>query len=294
MLNSKELAQQQLEQIASQPRKAKQAKPVQQSLAAGIRYNASLQKMLRLVRRDINTMVLPSIKSLETEYTSDGWVDNINVIFNRLFSKWTSPLFKAASEDIAKQFVGGTGRASRAKFESAVKAIGIPVHADSQGLSDYLEASVSSNVDLIESIPVKYLNQVKTITVNNMRAGMRPSGIAKQIQEQFGVEKKRAKFIARDQTAKINGDISERRQTSAGFEYFKWHDVDDSRVRNSHESIANRVTKYGVGVYRWDDLPRNERGEQVKPGSDFSCRCVGSPQSNRQVKEFQEKNRGKS
>ena len=124
----------------------------------------------------------------------------------------------------------------------------------------YLEASVYDNTQLIKSIPDIYLDRVESIIMTNIRAGNRSSAIAKQLTEQFGIESRRAKFIARDQTEKINGDLNAKRQTSVGFEYFQWVTSKDQRVRDKHREIANKVTAYGKGVYRWDNPPIGENG----------------------------------
>ena len=94
---------------------------------------------------------------------------------------------------------------------------------------------------------------------------------------------KRAKLIARDQTAKIAGNLNERRQRSVGFVYFRWLDSGDSRVRDRHEDIADKVTAYGKGVYRWNHPPLNEKGEEILPGQDYQCRCTAVPVSQVEV-----------
>lgn len=73
-------------------------------------------------------------------------------------------------------------------------------------------------------------------------------------------------MIARDQTAKVNGDLASRRQRAVGINYFQWIDSDDERVRSRHESIANRLTAYGKGIYRWDNPPLSDRGVPIIPG----------------------------
>jgi len=121
------------------------------------------------------------------------------------------------------------------------------------------------------------------MVTSNMRSGVRSSQIAKQLAEKYGVTKARAKFIARDQTAKINGDITKLRQQQAGFEFFQWVDSDDVRVRDRHEAIANADVGYGPGVYRWDDLPLSDSGQRISPGQDFQCRCTAKPMTRKMV-----------
>jgi SPP1 gp7 family putative phage head morphogenesis protein len=110
-----------------------------------------------------------------------------------------------------------------------------------------------------------------------MRIGLRPSEIAKSLTEKYGIAQRHAKFIARDQAAKVNGEITKQRQLDAGFVAFRWLDADDSRVRHRHREIANADIGMGKGVYLWSDLPMGEEGVPIQPGSTYNCRCVSRP-----------------
>ncbi|WP_289281556.1 phage minor head protein, partial [Methylophaga sp. UBA5088] len=132
----------------------------------------------------------------------------------------------------------------------------------------------------------QYLNNVANTVLTGMRNGVLARDIAKQLSDDYGVTQRRARFIARDQTAKVNGEIDKRRQVDAGFEYFQWLDSDDERVRHKHRLIADKKTKYGKGVYRWDDLPKNDKGETIQPGSDFGCRCTARAKTTESVEKY--------
>lgn len=282
MTTSKELLEQQLNQAV----KRKKPKGVEPALAVGISYNADLQRIVREVAKDINSQLMPLIRSIEPQYTGDSvpintrdtWVDVLTGALTLLKGKWSSQAFKDLSNRIARSFVRTADQVNEKRFD-----IGIDVFTGSQSLNDYLDASVFDNVQLIQSIPDQYLKQVESIVMTNVRAGGRPAAIAKQLTKQFGITEKRAKFIARDQTAKINGDLNMKRQQNVGFEYFQWIDSDDSRVRDRHEDIANKVTAYGKGIYRWDNPPLSAQGTPIIPGQDYQCRCIPRPVSNAEV-----------
>jgi SPP1 gp7 family putative phage head morphogenesis protein len=282
MATSKELLEQQLNQAT----KRKKPNGVEQALAVGISYNADLQRIVREVRKDINNQLMILIRDLEPQYTSDGacqytvdtWVDVLTGALTLLKDKWSSQAFKDLSTRIANKFVRTANQTNENRFD-----IGIDVFTGSQALNDYLDASVFDNVSLIQSIPDQYLKQVESIVMTNVRAGGRPAAIAKQLTKQFDITEKRAKFIARDQTAKINGDLNMKRQQNVGFEYFQWITSEDSRVRDRHDDISDKVTAYGKGVYRWDNPPLSDRGTPIIPGQDFQCRCIARPVSNAEV-----------
>lgn len=257
----------------------------------GIQYNAKLQRLVKQVKESISKEIMPLVRQLAPEYTqdavvtTDAWSDLIINAISTLVSRWSSPMVQAAGARIAGEFVQSSLKKSERDLK---KSAGIDVYSGNSVMQDYLKASAQQNAQLIKSIPAKYLEEVQTLVMANMRSGMRPGYIEKALQEQFGVTQRRAKMIARDQTSKIQGELAEKQQKSAGFEYFRWRDSDDQRVRHRHHEIANKITAYGKGVYRWDNLPLSDKGVPIKPGSDYSCRCIAEPVSAREVKANQD------
>ena len=311
--SSKELAQEQLEEIANQPKKVKQAKPVQPDKQAARTYNAQLQKLVKAIRKDINEKIIPLIRNLEPQYIGDSitkhkledgkiiayetidsstvndvWPDEIMALFAQLKTKWASPAFMGASKDVASIFVKSMNVQNNRRFARSVKSIGVTgvdIFGDSPKLQDLLNASIADNARLITTIPEQYLNQVQSIVMSNMRSGLRPSAITKQLSEQFGITKRRAALIARDQTSKANGELSKQRQEDTGFKYFKWQTSENIRVRDSHDDISDEDIGFGKGVYKWDNPPKNDKGVSIIPGSEINCICVAIPVTNRQVAE---------
>lgn len=282
MTTSAELLEQQLNQAT----KRRKPKPIAPALSVGISYNADLQRIVREVSKDINTQLMPLVRNLAPQYTGDSvsvntidtWVDVLTGALQLIKDKWSSQAFRDLANRLSNQFVRTADQVNEKRFD-----IGVDVFTGSQELNDYLDVSVFDNTRLIMSIPDQYLTQVESIVMTNVRAGGRPAAIAKQLTKQFSVTEGRARMIARDQTAKINGDLSSKRQQNVGFEYFQWIDSDDERVRDRHENIADKVTAYGKGIYRWDNPPLSDRGTPIIPGQDFQCRCIARPVSNAEV-----------
>lgn len=257
----------------------------------GIQYNAKLQRLVKQIKADIAKEVMPLVRQLAPEYTqdavatTDAWSDLIASAMSFLFSKWQNERVSAGASRIAGEFVQSSLKKSERDLK---KSAGIDVFSGNSTLQDYLKASAQQNTQLIKSIPTKYLEEVQTLVMANMRSGMRPGYIEKALQEQFGVTQRRAKMIARDQTSKIQGELNRKQQQGAGFTHFRWLTSHDSRVRHDHDVFEHRVTKYGKGVYLWSDLPL-EKGVPVSPGSPINCRCTAIPVSEREVKANQDK-----
>ncbi|AUR99172.1 head morphogenesis domain protein [Vibrio phage 1.263.B._10N.286.51.B1] len=274
-ITSEELLQQQLADISEQ--QAAKSKPIELPKAIGISYNAELQRMVRRIKKDIDQSIKPQVKDLEFEYTADSWADVIEVSLAALRQRWSSEIFNRFAERMASKFVQAVNVQNQQQFQNQYKSFGINIYAGNQAVSDYLDATVKDNVRLIKSIPDQYLTQVEAIVLGNMRAGMRPSAINKQLQDQFGVTERRARVISRDQVSKASNGLAKKRMESSGFKYFQWIDSKDSRVRSRHKHIANKVTKYGKGIYSFSDLPLNDKGIPIAPSDDIQCRCVMRP-----------------
>jgi len=264
---------------------------VELSKATGIEYNALLKKMVREIKNDVNQL-LPLLRQLAPEYqtdsviaTNDGYVTEITSALRRLLDKWSSPEFRNVANQVAAKFVRTANDINAKRFSKSMKGFGIDIFGDDTSLQEYVDASIFDNTRLITSIPEQYLTQVESIVMTNVRAGGRPSAIAKLLQKQFDVTENRAKMIARDQTAKVNGDLNKKRQIATGFEYFQWLTSEDERVRDRHDDISDKITAYGRGIYRWDTPPISDQGTPIIPGQDFQCRCTGRPVSQREVDE---------
>lgn len=256
-------------------------------LRVGTEYYAKLQLMIDELEKSINDTLYPIVQREKPEYTADGWGENIQAALEALMSRWASPLFQAYARRLAQSFVNDTFRFAE-RYQR--RTMGIEVFQNSQQLDDYLRAAVIQNVNLIVSIPHQHLERVGNIVFSGMRNGVMPSSIARQLQDEIGVTRRRAKFIARDQAAKVNGEIQKQRQIDAGFEYFKWVHVHDERVRHKHRELASARTPYGIGVYRWDDLPMGEDGVRVQPGSSYNCRCTARAIRRSVVEKWQKEN----
>lgn len=240
-----------------------------------IKYNRAMMQMMKLVREDVEVTLIPLIKRSVPEYVQDtSWNDIIENAIRSLLARWTSPFAQRQAERIAETFVKAASNDG--------KSFGIDLYGGDQQLQDYLKAAAFQNAQLVKSVPTRYLEQVQNIVVGNMRQGMRPSYIEQRLVEQFGVAARDAKRIARDQHSKIQGEINRIRQTSSGIKYFRWLTSHDDRVRHSHRIAGDKVTKYGKGIYSWDDLPIVD-GVPAYPGSPINCRCVAVPVTPQQV-----------
>lgn len=164
------------------------------------------------------------------------------------------------------------------EWKRAIKAtLGIDIREDYY-LGDFyveqLEKWISQNVDLIKTIPEDTLEKMKDIVYDGFTNGKTTTRMVKEIQRAYGISRKRAELIARDQTAKLNGQIQRAQQQDAGITEYIWCTTGDERVRRSHKELNGKK-------FSWDDPPENSDGRKCHPGEDYQCRCIGRPVFNR-------------
>ena len=173
------------------------------------------------------------------------------------------------STRLALEFNKQMATQTEVEFTQGIKrALGIDLTgmlANSPAVMAKLEMLTDANINLIQSVRTQYLDRVKTIVTNGAAQGLTGKALAAQVQHAAGVTYKRAKLIARDQTAKYNGALEEAQQTELGIKKYRWSTSGDERVRPSH--VANDGK-----VFSWSKPP-----ETGHPGQDIQCRCVAIP-----------------
>lgn len=280
-------------------RKPKAPKPVMPSQDAERYYRGQLSGLIRLMATALMSELAPELKRLKPDYiadsvrTLDGWTDQILSAIRRVSSRFTSSLFDAQIARVAASTVSRAEADNAEHFRDSVnQAVGIDFQliTKPKGMIDYLEASTAENVNLIKSIPRDYFEKVESLVLGGMKDGLAPTAIAKQIQAETGVTARRAKLIARDQTSKLNSDLTRQRQAAAGIEFYKSVDAGDVRVTGNPAGkypnakiscwgIARQDIGYGVGVYKVADGATWRDVANLHPGKHHVlCRCVGLAQ----------------
>ena len=258
----------------SQKKKTKKFKPVDPNDSIEADYRIQLNSLIRLMAKDVKTELMPEIKRLKPEYIADSWVDDVMSVIDRIVDRFTNQAMFAQYQRIARRTISMQEAKSTASFVRSVnRAVGVDIKymMNQEGIQNLFDLSVRENVDLIKSIPKKYFDDLRLIVSDGMSKGYAPSKIAADIQKRTQSTKKRAAFIARDQVAKINSDITKQRMKQTGAKYFRWVTSKDERVGSDHRKAANRITKYGKGVYTLKDgAPEGFPGNATRP----NCRCT--------------------
>ena len=150
---------------------------------------------------------------------------------------------------------------------------------------------VNRNVGLIKSVPQETLTEMRNIIQEGWRQGALNRDIAERLEGIYKIKKSKAEFWARDQLAKLNGELARQQQQDAGVEEYIWSTSGDERVRgnpngkwpnvrHSHYAInGKRCSWIDSTIYynkgKWMSRPPN--WVQKHPEMDYRCRCVPLP-----------------
>lgn len=153
------------------------------------------------------------------------------------------------------------------------KTLGINILDDyysGEFYAEMIEKWISDNVDLIKTVPKDSLGKIKKLVYENFMNGRTNTDIIKELQHQYGVDKRHARLIARDQTGKLNAQITQHQQEDAGISMYIWRDCRDERVRDGHRELHGKP-------FSWSNPPDVGNGRRCHPGQDYQCRCRAAP-----------------
>lgn len=254
---------------------------IKPSDALALRYRDELLPDVRYMAHDIHREVMaiyrPYLAMKRAQMAGDASVVNLLVrAFNRLRQKWL-PVPKA--EKTAKDFVlhvdthvmGAMTKGLRdaygtEKAKEAEAPVRVPKKLKGADYQNALDAAVAENVGLIKSIPAEYLEQVQREVMQAVQDGWPLDRLSDGLRRRYGITKRRADLIARDQCAKVTEDVKEKRALSVGFtEADWWHSSGSRYPRKSHMAANGRRYKLAEGC--WID------NEFIRPSQKINCKC---------------------
>mgnify|MGYP000423230551 CR=1 FL=1 len=204
----------------------------------------------------------------------DSPADRLNSSIKGLSKRWTER-FDALSQRLAEHFSQAIEKRSTVALKRMLRKYGMSVRfTPSQGVRDIMDATVHQSVQLIKSIPQKYLGEVEGIVMRGVQVGRDLATISKALQSQFGVAKRRAHLIARDQNNKATAAFNRTRQLEAGLDEAIWiHSSAGKTWRPSHAKAGRERTRFKIATGWFDP----DEGKYIQPGELINCRCVSRP-----------------
>lgn len=190
-------------------------------------------------------------------------------IVNRLRRRWQRK-FDEAGPLLGKYYAQSAERRSAKQLEQILRDAGFSVQFKmTRPMQDVMNATINEQVGLIKSIPQKYFTEIEGMVMRSVSTGRDLGPLAKSLQAQYGVTRRRAALIARDQNNKATASMTRVRQQELGITEAIWmHSAGGKEPRPTH--VKNDGKRYDVAKGWFDPAV----GKFIHPGELISCRCV--------------------
>lgn len=239
------------------------------SAAVRAMYAKELDKLVKEMFDSTHYWLIANYKKDAPVMAQDA---NIFSIMKKAMSKLTKQWqknFDDIANKLAKRFVDKAVNHSDISLRDAFQKAGFTVDFKlTDDMKVKVAASVEENVQLIKSIPQKYFNELNFIVNQGIQRGFDVGHISEQIREKYGVTRRRAAFIARDQTNKVHSVITQQRQVDLGITQGEWvHSHAGKKPRLSHLEAGRKKLVFDLKKGAYID------GDWILPAQLPNCRC---------------------
>lgn len=264
-------------------------------------YYKELKPIVARLRRIYNEMIEPELESLlseqivevpEDQRSMDASISEMIValfkafrekFFNQSYNKNQEPkttAFRRTTENRVQEAAKSIARFHKIKFGANALAMAGEKLRGEPWLKSYLKDWTIQNINLIKDIPLDTIDRLEQQITRSVLRGDSRTYLKDQIQNILKISETRAKFIARDQSGKLYGALTELRANNNGWDFYEWSTSNDEKVReiprtnkqSDHAHLDGKIFKFSeppVTILRG-----SQAGARNNPGEDYNCRCV--------------------
>lgn len=240
-------------------------------------YERQLVKLFKELNNKVKELLYPQLEFLVAQANSTrpddkdlrldlSWTDNIKELYNKTQLDYNSTINSTVNNMTFEQ----AERISSYNKEQLIKVIHSAIQVNPILSESYLEPQIkafqANNASLITKLADEQARRMEETLFRNLSAGNGVKVIKEEIEKGFGIGERRARLIARDQTNKFNGNLTELRQQELGIGEYWWSTSLDERVRETHRSNQGKT-------FSWNKPPASTG----HPGAQIRCRCTAQP-----------------
>lgn len=250
-------------------------RPVHPNAGEAAEYRARLDRLIEQMTRSYARWIVAQYRKTPPKIAQDATpAKELEREINGLGKRWKKQFAEEAPK-LGKWFATKIEKRSRKQLMKILHDAGLTVEFRmTPAMRDVLQATVQENVSLIKSIGEQYHSQIEQLVARSVTAGRDLHSLSRELEARYGVTKRRAAFIARDQNNKATAVFTRVRQEEAGIEEAVWlHSHGGKEPRPTH--LANSGKRYKIATGWFDDDPKVRR--HIWPGELVNCRCVSKP-----------------
>lgn len=226
-------------------------------------YREQMQGMMDEMRSDL---IQDVVKPMRSEIAMDGILDWMGHVIDGLVSRWQDRLDKLSTQ-VAQELVGKAKTNYDKRLLGILKKRGFTVNfRNTKYVEDQAQIALGENVALIKSIGNEYLDKVRSAVWRSVKNGYDVESLVNQLKEIDGVTDRRAKNIAKDQTAKLNQAFENARAQELGIKEAIWlHSSASKSPRHDHVKANGTRFNLEEGCYI--------SGQYIQPAFLPFCKC---------------------
>lgn len=260
-------------QTRSRVRHTKTIRPLRPSAGLEAWYRRELKKAVKEMSHSVEYWLRAVYRRREDEIiaedASPAW--NIWEDLKKTMRRWQK-YFDELGERLARRFVGRLSKAEKARFEQALKDAGWTVKFRTpRGVNNILQSAIIENVKLIKNLPEKYFMDVQSACSIAIQNGKDLEFLEHELRKIEGINERRARTIARDQSNKITAALDREHASNLGITDAVWvYTYGSKEPRHTHVEMDGKRFKLSEGLY--DPNPKVAR--KIQPAELINCRCM--------------------
>lgn len=253
--------------------KRKVLRAVNSNLGLQAEYKRCLQKLIDEMNDSVSYWISSTFRNNEPEIAQDELpASALKQSMRKLSRRWMKR-FNEAAPKLARFYSQSISKRTDASLKQILDEAGFTVKWKmTRAQRDVLHATVQQNVALIKSIPQKYLTDIEGAVMRSVQSGRDLHQLTKDIKKTHTVTRKRAHFIAKDQTNKATSALVKARWQEVGIQKAKWRHSHAGEVpRPTHLAMDGKIYEVTKGMYD------KAVSQWIQPGELPNCRCTGQP-----------------
>ncbi len=196
--------------------------------------------------------------------------DDLQRTMTHLAEQWQAR-FDEGAQRLADWFAQKTKNYADGTLQGILKDSGFAVKFTmTEPMENAYSAVIHEQVGLIKSIASEHLQEVQGLVMRSVQQGRTLGELSQELEKRYGITKRRAALIARDQNNKATAVLTRTRHQQLGITQAKWrHSHAGKHPRPSHVAFDGKTYDIDKGAYI--------DGEWILPGELINCRCTARP-----------------
>lgn len=240
-----------------------QLRPVHPNRGLMMAYRRKLNRLIAEMQASIEYWLKAAYRPLAMD---DEEFDRLQKTVTKISQRWRKQ-FDDRANSLAKWYAGKALGISDKSLQQALKDAGFSVEFKlTERMGNAYSALLAENVGLIKSIEAEHLQEVEGLVMRSVQHGRNLAFLSKELRERYGITKRRAALISRDQTNKAFAVFGQVRQQEIGITQAIWkHSTAGKKPRPEHVAANGKPYEVDKGMFL--------EGKWVWPGTEINCRC---------------------